>query len=189
MWPQCRNLSPIHNSDAAAPKTACLTVLRFAWVFHNQAITIAQFDANTIKHFFGLLGCCVVIVGRDHHRGGNQMVLGVIDVKSIFVHGFRWVCTSDPARVWIRYSMCTALRPAALGFFLLLIFGGNTGLLVRLLLLLLPGLLPAAALLAALATLATLLVLLFALVRHQLLLWITPRNNAGFPLNVPNLTA
>ena len=58
------------------------------------------------------------------------------------------VYMSAPARVWIRHSMCTALRPAALALvaLLLLIFGGDTGLLVRLLALLivvlLAGLLP-----------------------------------------------
>ena len=82
---------------------------------------------------------------------------------------------SDPARVWVRHSMRpTALRPTAL-------LAALTGLLVRFLLLL-SGLLPAAALLT---TLAALLVFLITLVRHELLLGL-PKENAGFPLNVPN---
>jgi hypothetical protein len=77
----------------------------------------------------------------------------------------RHLKASDTARVWIRHSMCTALRSAALALvvFLLLIFGGDTGLLFRLLLLLLAGFLPTALLLAALAAL---LVLLIALIGH-----------------------
>ena len=94
---------------------------------------------------------------------------------------------SGAARSIIRYSMCTALRPTALALvaLLLLIFGGDTGLPVRLLALLivvlLARLLPATALL--LTTLA-LLVLLIALIGHQF----TPQfdiRNAAIRLDVP----
>jgi hypothetical protein len=73
--------------------------------------------------------------------------------------------------------MCTALRSTALALvpFLLLIFGGDTGFLVRLLALLivilLAGLLPPAALLLATAAL---LLFLLILIGHQVTPWFDP---------------
>jgi hypothetical protein len=56
------------------------------WVPHDQTITIAQFGANTIEHVFGLVDCRLIVIGGNHHCGGNLPVLGIINVEAIFVH-------------------------------------------------------------------------------------------------------
>jgi hypothetical protein len=44
----------------------------FDWKPYEQSILIPQFGANTIKHFFGLLGRRLVIVGGNHHGGSDS---------------------------------------------------------------------------------------------------------------------
>jgi hypothetical protein len=51
---------------------------------YDHAILIAQFGADTTEHFFGFLGRRVIVIGSNHHGGGNQPILGVIDVEPIF---------------------------------------------------------------------------------------------------------
>jgi hypothetical protein len=60
--------------------------LLFAWELYDHSITIPQLGANTSEHFFGLLGRRSVIIGINHHSGGNQLVLIAIKVKPIVVH-------------------------------------------------------------------------------------------------------
>ena len=60
--------------------------LVFGWELYDQSISIPQFGANAIKHVFGLLSRRFVTIGSDYHRGRDQMVPGVIDVKPIFGH-------------------------------------------------------------------------------------------------------
>jgi hypothetical protein len=54
--------------------------LLFAWEPNDQSITIPQFAANTIKyffkHFFGLLGRRLVIVGGNLQGRSDLPVLG-----------------------------------------------------------------------------------------------------------------
>jgi hypothetical protein len=38
----------------------------------TKTITIAQFDANTIEHVFGLLDSPLIVIGSNHHGGGKS---------------------------------------------------------------------------------------------------------------------